>query len=227
MHPQFDAVASLRVWAVDAVLGGRVLRVPALPASDWLPVLMTGDLMSVVGLLEDFDLAGGLTDDLFTVAELRDVLVEIVEAACGRPVAAALGIAGAAGQRWDVIGADLARVGVRFDQISIGAGLDAIYGSVCRALDEKGLAEFNRVIQLPLGEGPRPVRQPRGAKPLPASALPYVQTRPKTRPRKPEDRQGDANAQPTPLPETPADSGPLSMNGPLPLGGGAGSPQEV
>lgn len=197
MHPQFDAAASLRLWAVEATVGGQLLRVPPLPASDWLPVLMAGDVMAVVGLLEDFDLAGALTDELFTVVELRDALVEVVEAVCGRSVVATFAIAGIAGDRWDVIGADLSRVGVRFDEISIGAALDAIYGSVCRALDEKGLAEFNRILQSPSGEVARPVRQPRGAKPLPASAEQYVRVRPKTVPHRPQDRPDVSSGQPT------------------------------
>lgn len=226
MHPRFDPAASLRVWAVEVTVAGRLLRVPLLPAADWLPALMTGDPMAVLGLVEDFDVAEALVDGGLTVVEIRDALTEIVESATGRSAVATFALAGVAGERWDVIGADLSRVGVRFDQISIGAALDAIYGSVCRALDEKGLAEFNRILQSP-SEQSTSVRQPRGAKPLPASALPYVQTRPKTVPRRPEDRLGAETVSPTQLPGSLAGSAPVSTSGSLGLGAGGGSPLAV
>ena len=46
-HPSFEPAASLRVWAVEVTVGGRVLRVPPLPAADWLPVVIRSDPMAV------------------------------------------------------------------------------------------------------------------------------------------------------------------------------------
>lgn len=224
MYPRFDPVASLRIWAVEATLGGRLLRIPPLPAADWLPVIMAGNVMQAKDLLEDFRLAECLLAGEFTVAQLRDVLTELIEEATGRTVVAAFAIAGAAAGRWDAIGADVARVGVRFDQISIAAGLDALYASVLRHMDEKTQAQFIRLLvdQKPRGST---VRVPRDAQPLPASAMQYVQTRPKTQLRRPQDPPTDPSEQPRPrLPVRTGSARPSRIGLRMPAGGGDESP---
>lgn len=208
--PRFDSSASLRIWAIETTVGGRLLRVPPLPSADWLPAVMRMDPFAVFDLVEDFDLGEMLTDVGLSVEELRDAAVEIVEAASGRSSIAAFAIAGAAAERWDVIGADLARAGVRFDVISLGAALDAIYGSLCRSMkDEKSLAEFNRILETPTaGDVVRQSRRPRGAKPLPASALPFVRERPKTQLLPKPDPLPGQNARPNGRLRRRVDSGP-------------------
>lgn len=228
MPPRFDPAASLRIWAVEVTVGGRLLRVPPLPAADWLPSVMTTDPLSVVDLLEDFDLAGALLEGDLTISALREGLIEIVEAAAGRSAVAAFAIAGAAADRWDVIGADVARAGVRFGEISLGAALDALYGSIARHMDEKGVAEFNRILESPTldsaaaSPGRRP---PRGAQPLPASAEQYVRERPKTQRLPRPDRPGAPTAPPTGQSAPPADSGRPVGTGPTSPAAGGGSPQ--
>jgi hypothetical protein len=217
--PRFDPAASLRVWAIEVTVGGCLLRVPPLPAADWLPSVMTTNPMAVLELVEDFDLAEVLLDGDLTVDQLREALIEVVEAASGRPAVAAFAIAGIAAQRWDVIGADLARVGLRFTEISLGAALDAIYGSVSRHMDEKALAEFNRLLDAqtkPVESSPR--RAPRGAKPLPATAEQYVRERPKTVLRRPQDRQAAQSAPPTGQLQQPSGSDPPARSAPIPPG---------
>lgn len=201
MHPRFDAAASLRIWAVEVTVGGRLLRVPALPAADWLPVVMTANPLAVVELLEDFDLAEALVDDGLTVDELRDALTEIVEAAGGRSSTAVFVIAGAASERWDVVGADLARAGVRFGEIPLGAALDAIYGSLIRHMDEKGVAEFNRLLLAPAD-----LSHP-GRMPSPASGGQSVRERPKTQLLPRPDPQGGQSGQPSGPPASRVGSG--------------------
>jgi hypothetical protein len=181
VHPRFDPVASLRVWAVEVTLSGRLLRVPALSAADWLPVVMTANPMAVVDLLEDFDLAEALVDDGITLEELQRALTEIVESAAGRSSTATFVLAGAAAERWDVVGADLARAGVRFGDISLGAALDAIYGSLIRHMDEKGAAELNRLLTSGAGGGlSHPRRGPGGVRRQPATATQSGAIPPKT-----------------------------------------------
>lgn len=205
--PHFDPAASLRIWAVEVTVGGRLLRVPPLPAADWLPPVMTTNPLAVLELVEDFDLAEVLLDGAVSVDELREGLVEIVEAAAGRTAMAAFAIAGAAAARWDVIGADLARVGLRFTEISIGAALDAIYGSLCRHMEEKALVEFNRMLDTPTVAESAPRQPPRGAKPLPAIAEQYVRVRPKTVLRRPQDHPAGPSGPPSEPPPIPAGSG--------------------
>ena len=50
-----DPAASLRIWAIEFELGGRTFEVPALPAADWLLMLMNGD--PPLGVLDMGDLS--------------------------------------------------------------------------------------------------------------------------------------------------------------------------
>src|SRR5262249_36588020 len=111
----------------------------------------------------------------------------VAEVAAGRPWLSAFAIASAAASRWDVIGADLARAGVRFDLIPLGGALDAMYGGLLRHMDEKAQQQFIRLVKDGAPQTPRS-RAPKNAKPLPSTSLQYVQTRPKTQLRRPQDR---------------------------------------
>lgn len=216
--PKFDATASLRMWAVETELGGRVLRIPPLPAAEWLPPLMTANLLGLLDLAEDVELEELLLDGSVTLADLTGALELLLESASGRSPWSALMLAYTAAEHWHVVGADLARIGVRFEAIPLGAALDAIYGSLCRSMDEKGIARFNGALDRPpVGTiKPEAIRAPRGAKPLPASAEQYVRVRPRSRLRRPQDRQGAPTARPTPPPAIPGEGGPPAVGGASP-----------
>lgn len=207
--PRFDAAASLRVWAVEADLGSRVLRIPPLPAAEWLPVLMSGNLLGLLELADDIDLGELLLDEGVTLAEVNDALELLVESAAGRTPWCALLLASMASEYWHVIGADLARSGLDFEKVSIGTALDAVYGTLCRSMDEKGIGNLNRALDRPpVGVvKPETIRPPRGAKPLPASAEQYVRVRPRTQLRRPQDRQPSPTVEPTPPPAPPGPDG--------------------
>lgn len=210
--PRFDPEASLRIWAVETTLGEYVLKVPAVPAADWLPVLMSANPVMLLEMVEDFDLTDAILDGGVSAADVHKALLDLIEAAAGRKVRVAFGIAMAASERWDVLGADLARAGVRFDEISLGAALDAIYGSIMRHMpDEKAIASFNRVLDSSDGVDESVRRRiPKDAKPLPASALQYAKTRPKTVLRRPSSLPDGQSGEPMPQPGLPADSAQLS-----------------
>lgn len=203
--PKFDAAASLRMWAVETELGGRTLRIPPLPAAEWLPALMTANPLGLLELTEDVDLEELLLDGTVTLAALTESLELLLESASGRTPWCAFLLAYTAAEHWHVVGADLARIGVRFEAIPLGAALDAIYGSLCRSMDEKAIVRFNNTLDRPpVGAiKPEAIRAPRGAKPLPASAERYVRVRPRTRLRRPQDRPGAPTGTTTPPPGPP------------------------
>jgi hypothetical protein len=210
MHPTFDPAASLRIWAVETTVGGWLLRIPPLPAADWLPALMSGNTLRLRDLLEDFDLAEAILEEAFTIAELTEGLQFLAESAAGRTIKTAVAIASVAANRWDVIGADAARAGVRFDQIPIAAALDFLYGSVMRHMDEKGQTNFNLI----LAEVVEPRKGiARNVEPLPASVSQSLMTRPKTVLRRPPDHQDAPSGQPTPQPALPDGNGPVATTG--------------
>lgn len=223
--PAFELEASLRIWAVDAVIAGVAVRVPPLPAADWLPVLASGDVTGVLRLA-GVNLRRQLIAGELTTSELIGALNAVIEQAAGRSSWAAMMLAGSAAAHWHVVGADLARVGVRFDVIPIGAALDAIYGSLCRAMDEKGIARLNASLDRPQGaqaeKGQQvPAHLIKQAELLPATAEQYVRVRPKTRLRRPEPLPDGQTAQPTPRRRPRAGSGRPAATGSRPAAGGS------
>lgn len=187
--PKFDAAASLGLWAIEVTIGEQVARVPPLPASDWLPVLMTGDARNALDLVEgDFDLTSALLHEGATVEDVVEQVTILVEAVAGRALVTALTIAEFARDRWDLIGPDMARIGLRFDQVPLGYALDAIWSTMLRVVDEKAAARFVAEVDRaesgdePAKVGVEPPASLRDSPPLPASAEPYVRERPRTRP---------------------------------------------
>lgn len=196
------------MWAVEVEVGGVTLRIPPLPASDWLPFLMSADILGTLDLVEDVDIEGMLLDGAVSIGALREALEQLVESAAGRSPWVAMVIAHTASAHWHVVGADLARVGMRFTEISLGTALDAMYGSLMRAMDEKGIKQFNDSLDRgPVTSAGPAVPRALAARPLPASAEQYVRVRPKTRLRRPQDRQPVPPASPMPTPPPLADSG--------------------
>ena len=215
---EFDPVASMRMWAVEIEAGDRLLRIPPLPAADWMPCLMRMDVMGVLDLAEDVDLDDALMDGEITTEQARDAAVKLLESAAGRTCWTSMALVALATRYWMTVGADLMRMSVKFDQISLGAALDAIYGSLTKGLDEKGLKRLNATLeraplefQLAIGQTPavQPSRRP--VKPLPATAEQYVRVRPKTVLRKPQDRLSAPSELPIQPPEGRADSDPVAM----------------
>lgn len=211
--PQFEAVASLSIFPVEVEIGGHVVRVPALPAADWLPVLMTGDAARVLDLVDDFSLYDAMKDGATTEEFVEEITI-LVESACGRALVTAFTIANFAQDRWDLVGPDLARIGIRFDQVSIAYALDAIYSTITRVLPEKELSSF--VMQVDRAEKGDEVGAAPGipvpqklldSEPLPASATPFVQTRPRTRPLWKRPPQVDLNERPKTQPVQRGESG--------------------
>lgn len=193
---EVDPTASMQIWAVDLELGGRVFEIPALPAADWLPVLMSGRTVTVLDMVNDPD---GVDDVIATgqagPEEIRDGVNAVIEQMAGRDLHAATVIAQAAALRWEIIGGDLARRGVRLDQISLGAALDALYATIAQGLKPEALERFRAALE-PSTQSRRPPRANRraaesqfedmaGPKPAPvpvkATGGPSGGGRPKTR----------------------------------------------
>lgn len=208
--PTFDPVASLRMWAVEVELGSHTLRIPPLPAADWLPAMMRLDVLSLLDLVEDVDMYELLVEDAVTLEAVGEAMEQLLEAAAGRPSWTALALAYIAARHWPVVGGDLARSGVRFTEIPLGAALDAIYGSLIRSMDEKSLKSFNAALERPTAEGVATSRGYPAPRPVPASAEPYVRARSRSRLRMPPDRAGDPNARPIRRRVRPAESDPAS-----------------
>lgn len=225
-----DPLASMRCWAIELELGGRTFDVPALPAVDWWPVLVSGDLALILDFvvstpgdpssLDEMILTEGLGQD-----DLSEVLTDAVEAAAGRSLHAALVLAIVADSQWASINGAMVTRGFRWDQQPLGAALDAIYAEVVGRLEKDNLTKFlalldnegltkgrkakvsEKVVQEFEGfAGPRPTS---GVK---STGGPSDNARPKTRRRPPPPRQGDRSPEPRQRPGQRAGSGPAASS---------------
>lgn len=125
-----DPAASMRVWAVELNLAGRVFEIPALPAADWLPLLMEGDVTSVLDLIEDPALDQMILSGEVTPTELAASVNMAVEQMAGRSVHQVTVLTKVARLQWTVVGGDLARRGMRWDDVPLAAALDAIHVTI-------------------------------------------------------------------------------------------------
>lgn len=151
-----DPVASLRCWAVEIELGSRTFEVPALPAADWFPILLSGDLSAVLDLIvstPDDPLAELLLSGEMSVSDLTQALTDAVEEVAGRSWWASYVIAGVARHHWAELNGNLARRGFRWDAQPLGAALDALYALLCESITEQArLDEFRALLDRPPGK---------------------------------------------------------------------------
>jgi hypothetical protein len=149
-----DPEASLRIWAVEVIIGDRTFEIPALPASVWFPVLAGGQPADVLDLimsnpddpdnLDDFILTGTVTGE-----DLTSAISDTVEEVTGRPPHVAYILARVAELIWPTIGGELALRGFRWDTASIGAALDAIYTVAMSRLTKEGAEKLDSVLNRP------------------------------------------------------------------------------
>lgn len=196
-----DPAASMRIWAVEFELGGRTFEVPALPAADWLPMLMNGDPLAVLDMGDLGAVDEMILGEEVTPEEVGEALTMVIEQATGRSLHASLTLAQVAKLQWPIIGGDLARRGMRFDQVSIGAALDAIHVTILGLLKPEAAEKFQALLDNEVSPGGKikPNRAKAmadfedmaGPKPPPVRATAGLSGggRPRTRPRPRPPRQ--------------------------------------
>lgn len=149
-----DALAALKIWALDVDLGGETFTVPARPAVDWFVAILDSEtpLPIIPGLM------GGDAEERITDLLLEDVIDteeiiarsrELLTAAAGRPWWEADRLIRSAGESWQIIGGELTRLGVDLGQVSLAAALNAIYVVCVRTMDEKERNKFDIDLRLP------------------------------------------------------------------------------
>lgn len=197
----------MRCWAVGVELAGREYEILALPAADWWPVLIQGNPMAVLDIIESSaDLDGLLLDGRVSAGDLQEALTEAIEEATGRSFHAAFVLATVAETAWATIGGALAQAGFRWDVQPIGAALDAVHAIVVGGLEKDEREKFITLLENDALTQPGKKRTPSqrvvsefesmaGPRPAPApapggaSAALSLGSRPKTRPRPRQPRQ--------------------------------------
>lgn len=146
-----DPLASMRCWAIEIELGGRTYEVPALPAVEWWPVLVSADLGQILDFvtsspddplnLDDLLLTGEVSKD-----ELAEALTDALEEAAGRSFHVAFVLATVAASQWPTVNGALVRAGFRWDEQPLGAALDGIYAVVTERLEKDNLDKFLAIL---------------------------------------------------------------------------------
>lgn len=223
---EVDPVASMRCWSIELELDGRAYDVPAIPAVDWWPVLVSANPLDVLDLLVSTDLDERLLSGEVEAADLIPALTDAIEEAAGRSLHAAVVLASVAQAQWPVINGQLAQHGFRWDVQPLGAALDAVYSIVTMSLGEKERKEFLAILENEALSGgkPSPRQQARAADDFESIAGPRPTTgvrssggpsgsgRPRTRIRSQPPRQGGRSAGPRPQPGPPAGSAPAASS---------------
>lgn len=149
-----DALAALRIWALDVELGGDTFTVPALPAADWFVAILDEDtpLPLIPGLLAAVD--QDRVNDMLLDGEIDTDLVitrtrELLTAAAGRSWWEADRLIRSSAASWHIIGGELTRLGVDLGKVSLAAALNAIYVICVRTMDEKERNKFDIDLRLP------------------------------------------------------------------------------
>lgn len=129
-HLVSDPVASLKPWPLDVQVAYTQCRIPSMAAADWLSILMSADF-------EIWDIIPGqcpesteaveqaLADGLISIADFRDICLEVITTVAGRPWWYAMRLIAVVQASWEVIGGNLIRQGALADQMPLGAWLDS------------------------------------------------------------------------------------------------------
>lgn len=153
-----DLVASLRPWPIeDVVLGDVTYRVAALPAADWLAILLPENisLWAIVPELLEPDATEHFEDLIvsgaFGHADWEQLCWELVAIAAGRPWWTALYLLGNAKHHShvEIVKGQLALHAVDATRISLASWLDAVYGIFTRNMAPPDRQKFDIALNRP------------------------------------------------------------------------------
>jgi hypothetical protein len=155
-----DPTASLGTRDIDVTIGGTDYTITGRPAADWLELIMSGDLMGIVpGWLDEAAenvLLDQVADGDLRVAELITAANDVISVAAGRPWWWAMQLimyASSDIHHWSRINGRLVLAGVRAEEISLSAWIDAVYAIYIEGMktgdDEDGYEKFKMQIDTP------------------------------------------------------------------------------
>lgn len=150
-----DPVQSLRPFSLDITVAGHDFTIPALPASEWLSILMVPDmdLSDILPGLLSIEEAESLEELILAreldLEELEDTVLAILETVSARDWWVVLKLVENARVSWDVLGAELGLRGVNATQVSLSSWLDMLLLVLLRAMDPKEVQMFTLKLEAP------------------------------------------------------------------------------
>ncbi|MCZ7478880.1 hypothetical protein [Micromonospora sp. WMMC273] len=153
MPVEFDPAASWWIAPVEVTIGGRIYRIPALPAVDWMTALSEGTWLDIVpALLEDTgdELDDALEDGSVTHEDLITAAKDAVEVAAGVKWWTAVRLVQATAH----VAGELALAGLDMTRVSLGAAVQAVYRVYTRHATEAQQRKVDsELTKLPEGMG--------------------------------------------------------------------------
>lgn len=154
-----DLVAGLQPWPIEDIeIDGTVYRVPPLPASSWLWILLepSVSLFAIIpGLLEPNakdHIEGLIIDGAYSHEDLEDLAWELVSIAAGRPWWTVLYLLVNAKHpaNLEAIQGQLALHGVDASRISLAAWLSAVYTIFVQHMKTEERQRFDLMLAKPM-----------------------------------------------------------------------------
>jgi hypothetical protein len=149
-----NAVASLRPFATEVNVAGQWVPFPALTAADWLELLM-GDLelfLIFPGQCDEDDqefVDDCLVQGFVDVDEVDEAALNLIETAGGRPWWIVLRMIRVVQDKWGILGAEMTRMGVHPDAVSLSAWLDVLWNLFFQHMDEQKWIMFATQLETP------------------------------------------------------------------------------
>lgn len=143
-----DPIWSLKPWPVVIEVHGQRLEIPALPAVDWLVVLMQDDLN-----LDDFidellpEAENMLDVSELDLEELYKICLEVITAASGRSWWIALRLIGVAKDSWHILSGEMLKVDAT--RMSLSGWLDVLLLAILNNMDPKDTTMFSMRLEAP------------------------------------------------------------------------------
>lgn len=135
---------------MELELAGKVWLIPAVPAVDWLAILMDQDVDLERIIL---DLCPNGVDLLFDQTLEPEILYEgmldLIEQVSGRYWWIALRLIGVVRSNWNVLGPEMFFQGIDPNYLSLSGWLDAMLVITMRAMDPKDVTMFVSQLEMP------------------------------------------------------------------------------
>lgn len=154
-----EPLAALDIYKVQVTLGDRTFFIPALPAAEWLKILLADELDAeaifpgLCGSQAVVDVNMMAINEQITDADLETAITDAISVASGRNWWITLRLCRFLRTNWDRIGGELAANGVTPFQVPLAHWLDAAHATVLRLIekgDPKQLTRFTDQLVAPI-----------------------------------------------------------------------------
>lgn len=142
-----DPIWSLKPWPVVVTLKGRDVEIPALPAVDWLVVLMQPTLDLDQFIEELLPEAEDLLYEGLDLEDLYQICLDAIAMVSARPWWVSMRLIGVARDNWEVLGPEMLKVDAT--RLPLSAWLDILLVTVLHSMDPKETTMFTMKLEQP------------------------------------------------------------------------------